>query len=71
MIATLETLSRRAALTLGALGALAAPAWACPTCSLSQGVDTLIFVLAFMVVPYAVVSLTWMWLKRILRQEQG
>ena len=71
MIDTAQALTRRGALALGALGALAAPAWACPTCSLSQGIDTLVFVLAFMIVPYAVVSLTWMWIKRILRQEQG
>ncbi len=67
----LESLTRRGAALVGALGALAAPAWACPTCSLSQGLDTLIFVLAFLVVPYAVVTFTWMWLKRILRQEQA
>ncbi len=59
----------RILLCVCALPALAAPAWACPTCSLSQGVDTLVFILAFMLVPYVIVAGTWDWIRRLLRQE--
>jgi len=70
-LAALETASRRGVLGASALGALAAPAWACPSCSLSQSLDTLIFILAFLVVPYVIVGGTWMWIKRILKAEQS
>ena len=59
----------RILLCVCALLALAWPAWACPSCSLSQGVDTLVFILAFMVVPYVIVGGTWAWIRRILRRE--
>ena len=59
----------RVLLSACAMAALAGPAWACPSCSLSQGVDTLVFILAFMVVPYVVVGGTWAWIRRILKQE--
>ena len=52
-----------------ALAALAAPAAACPTCSLAQGVDTLLYIIGFMLVPYLLVSGTWWWMKRILAAE--
>ena len=39
----------------GALAALAAPAAACPSCSLGQGFETLIYVLGFLMIPYVVV----------------
>ena len=68
---TLEGVTRRGVLALSALGALAAPAWACPSCSLSQGLDTLGFILAFLVVPYVIVSGTWMWIRRILKSERS
>jgi hypothetical protein len=66
--------SRRAATAvraLCALAALAAPAAACPYCSLSQGADTLAFIAAFLVVPYAVVAGTLLCIRRILRSERG
>ena len=34
------------------------------------GVDTLVFILAFLVVPYVIVSGTWIWIRRILKSEQ-
>ncbi|MHC5212197.1 MAG: hypothetical protein ACYTG2_15880 [Planctomycetota bacterium] len=64
---------RTAAITaaiLGALAGLAAPAAACPSCALSQGKDTLLFIGAFILVPYVVVSCTVLWIRRILRAEQ-
>jgi hypothetical protein len=60
-----------AARTLLALGALAAPAAACPYCTLSQSADTLAYIAAFLVVPYVVVSGTLFALRRILRSEQA
>ena len=65
------TLTRRLTLVASAVAALAAPAWACPSCALSQGVDTLVFILAFLVVPYAIVSGTWIWIRRILKSEES
>jgi hypothetical protein len=59
-----------AAAALGALCALAAPAAACPSCALSQGKDTLLFIAAFILVPYVVVSCVALWIRRILRAEQ-
>lgn len=64
-------LTRRITLVASAVAALAAPAWACPSCALSQGVDTLIFILAFLVVPYLIVSGTWIWIRRILKSEES
>lgn len=64
-------LIRRLVLVASALVALAAPAWACPSCALSQGVDTLVFILAFLIVPYLIVSGTWIWIRRILKSEES
>ena len=65
--------SRRAPRVLGlglsAFALLAAPASACPSCSLGQGLDTLMIILGFMVVPYVVVSCVWLWMRRLLNSE--
>jgi hypothetical protein len=60
----------RVALSLGALAGLAAPAWACPYCAVSQGNDTLIYILAFILTPYLIVSGVLFWMRRLLRSEQ-
>jgi hypothetical protein len=57
----------RAALVLALL---AAPAAACPYCSLSQDVDTLAYIAAFLVVPYVIVTGTLFAVRRILRAER-
>jgi len=59
-----------AAATLGALAALTAPARACPFCALSQSPDTLIYVGALMLVPYAIVSGVVIWVRRVLASEK-
>ena len=66
-------MSRRAgsaARALLALAALAAPAAACPYCSLSQSADTLVYIGAFLIVPYVVVGGTLVAIRRILGSEQ-
>ena len=62
-------LPRVLGLGLSAFVVLAAPAAACPSCSLGQGLDTLLIILAFMVVPYVVVSCTWLWMRRLMNSE--
>jgi len=57
------------AAALGALAALSAPAAACPYCSLSQGADTLLYIAAFILVPYVVATCVVLWIRRILRAE--
>jgi hypothetical protein len=59
-----------AAAALGALPGLSAPAAACPYCSLSQGADTLLYIAAFITVPYVIVTCVLFWIRRILRAEQ-
>jgi hypothetical protein len=54
----------------GALLGLAPAAAACPYCSLSQGVDTLVYIMAFLLLPYLIVSGVWVWLKRLLASER-
>jgi len=54
-----------------ALLALAAPAAACPYCALSQGKDTLVYIAAFLVAPYLLVSGTWMVIRHILQAERA
>jgi len=71
LLTAAETVTRRSVLSASAIAALAAPAWACPTCSLSQGIDTLVYILAFLVVPYVIVAGTFVWIKRILKSEQS
>jgi hypothetical protein len=59
----------RLAAPVAALALMAAPASACPYCSLSQGTDTLVYVLAFLTIPYVIVYGTWRWMKHVLNQE--
>ena len=65
--------SRRAPRVLGlglsAFALCAAPAAACPTCSVGQGLDTLLIILSFMVIPYVVVGSIWLWMRRLLASE--
>jgi hypothetical protein len=55
---------------LGALAGLAAPALACPYCSLSQGRDTLFYIAAFILVPYVIVSGAIAWIRHLLASER-
>jgi hypothetical protein len=59
------------AAAVGALAGLSAPAAACPYCSLSQGNDTLVYIAAFVLLPYAIVSCVLLWIRRILRAERS
>ena len=52
-----------------ALAALAAPAAACPYCSIAQGGDTLKYIAMFLVAPYLIVSGTWLFIRHILKSE--
>ena len=62
---------RTLAAAVGAVVALAPAASACPSCSLGQGLETLAYVLAFMAIPYLVVSGVLYWVRRLLAQERG
>jgi len=53
----------------GAVAGLAPVAAACPYCALSQGVDTLVFIAAFLLLPYVIVTGVWVWIKRLLASE--
>ena len=59
----------RVAAALGALAGLAAPAAACPYCALSQGADTLVYITAFVLLPYIVVTGVVAWMRHILASE--
>lgn len=61
----------RAVATGGATLALAASASACPTCSVGQGLETLIYVLGFLGIPYVVVSGVLYWMRKLMMQERG
>jgi hypothetical protein len=61
--------ARHAAIALLAMVALSQSASACPYCSLSQGSDTLMYVVSFLVIPYVIVGGTWVWMKRVLNSE--
>lgn len=61
---------QRAALTFGALCAFAPGAAACPSCGAAgQGLETLVWILGFLVIPYVIVSGVWFWMKRVLASE--
>ena len=60
-----------ALLALAALLALSPAGSACPYCSLSQGTDTLIFILFFLIIPYLVVTGIWIWMKRLFAAERA
>jgi len=56
-------------LALSMCALLAAPAAACPACSLGQGLDTLGIILGFLAIPYLVVTCVWLWMRRLLNSE--
>jgi len=55
----------------GAVLALAPAASACPSCSVGQGLETLAYVMAFMAIPYIVVSGVLYWVRKLLAEERG
>lgn len=63
--------AHRLALAVAALCALSLPTAACPSCSVGQAVETLAMVMAFMTIPYLVVSGVWLWVRSILSREDG
>lgn len=63
--------ARILAAALGAVVGLAPAASACPSCSVGQGLETLAYVLAFMAIPYLVVSGVLYWVRRVIHQERG
>lgn len=63
------SITRRSLAALVAVAALSPAAAACPYCSLSQGADTLVYILAFLVIPYVIVGGTWLWMKRLFAAE--
>jgi len=62
--------SVRPGLALGLLVCLSSPAAACPTCSLGQALSTLVYVAAFMAIPYVIVTGVCMWMRRVVRTEE-
>ena len=64
-------MKRRAVRAALALAALAAPAAACPYCSIAQSGETLIYIGAFLVAPYLIVSGTWLVIRHILAAERA
>lgn len=60
---------RLAVTALGAVATFSADAAACPYCALSQGTETLIYITAFLVIPYVVVTGVMFWMKRVLASE--
>jgi len=71
----LSSLARRlpglriAATALGAIAALSSVASACPYCALSQSSETLLFITAFLAIPYVIVTAVMLWMKRVLASE--
>lgn len=55
----------------GALAALAPAAAACPSCSVGQGLETLLYVLGFLAIPYLIVSGVLFWMKKLFAEERG
>ena len=62
---------RIGAAALGMVAALAPAASACPSCSVGQGLETLAYILAFMAIPYLVVSGVLYWVRKVISQERG
>ena len=60
----------RAGLALALGVCLSSPAAACPTCSLGQALSTLIYVAAFMAIPYVIVTGVCLWMRRVVRSEE-
>jgi hypothetical protein len=61
----------RLGLALTLLVGLSSPASACPACSLGQALSTLVYVAAFMTIPYVIVTGVCMWMRRVVRTEEG
>ncbi|MDP6385425.1 MAG: hypothetical protein QGI93_04440 [Planctomycetota bacterium] len=49
---------------------MSSPAAACPSCSLGQALSTLVYVAAFMAIPYVIVTGVCMWMRRVVRTEE-
>jgi hypothetical protein len=62
---------RRLVLGCSALAALASSASACPSCSTGQGLETLLYVLGFLTIPYVVVTGVLFSMRKLLNQERG
>lgn len=60
---------KRALRSVAALVALAAPAAACPYCSVAQADNTLKYIAIFLVAPYLIVSGVWLIIRHILKSE--
>jgi sorbitol-specific phosphotransferase system component IIC len=60
---------RKAVTAAGAIVAFSAPAAACPYCALSQGIETLAYVLGFLAIPYLIVTGVWFWMRRVIATE--
>ncbi len=67
----MESLTRRLSAAAGAVAALAVPASACPSCSVGQGLETLVYVLGFLLIPYGVVTGVLFWMRRLHAEERG
>ena len=60
---------RIAVTAVGAVAALSSVASACPYCAVSQSTETLLFIMAFLGIPYVVVTAVMLWMKRVLASE--
>jgi hypothetical protein len=67
---SLNRWSVRSGLALTLLVGLSSPAAACPSCSLGQALSTLVYVAAFMAIPYVIVTGVCMWMRRVVRTEE-
>jgi len=67
----MERILARLTAAAGALAALAVPASACPSCSVGQGLETLAYVLGFLLIPYGVVTGVLFWMRRLHAEERG
>lgn len=67
---TLPRAGRILAHLISSLLLLALPLSACPTCSVGQALETLALVLAFLGIPYVVVTGVWFCMKRLLAGEE-
>lgn len=63
--------SLRLAAAAGAVAALASSASACPSCSVGQGLETLVYVLGFLTIPYGVVMGVLFWMRKLSAEERG
>jgi len=67
----MSSLTSRLVAVAVAVAALAASAGACPTCSVGQHLETLAYVLGFLLIPYVVVTGALYWMRKITAQERG